>query len=332
MAIIKCPECGRDVSDMAPTCPHCGVEIAGKTVENPQPQQPKKKKRKGCGVLIASFIIALIACGAGFYVYQESVDDREMQEYEFAAKSDDPLVLQSFIDTYKDAPQAHRETIEKRLQQIRAEEQEWQDAWISNSKTMLADFLRNHPDSPHRALAAQRIDSLDWAKAASVNTVDAYQQYLTEHPDGEHYDEAEGGMKAIKVKEITTEERNMISQLFRRFFLSINERNEAELVSTVADELMLLNKRHAGKEDVIGMMNRMYKDGVVKLLWRINKDYKIDKREVGDDQYEYTVSFTVDEEVETADSEQKAVSQYRVNAKVAPDNRISELRMSKLIK
>jgi len=28
MALIDCPECGRDVSDRAPTCPHCGVPIA----------------------------------------------------------------------------------------------------------------------------------------------------------------------------------------------------------------------------------------------------------------------------------------------------------------
>ena len=29
MAIIKCPECGHQVSDRAPVCPSCGVEIAG---------------------------------------------------------------------------------------------------------------------------------------------------------------------------------------------------------------------------------------------------------------------------------------------------------------
>ena len=30
MAIIKCPECGNPVSDKAPYCPKCGIEIAGK--------------------------------------------------------------------------------------------------------------------------------------------------------------------------------------------------------------------------------------------------------------------------------------------------------------
>ena len=27
MAIIKCPECGNDISDKAATCPHCGVNV-----------------------------------------------------------------------------------------------------------------------------------------------------------------------------------------------------------------------------------------------------------------------------------------------------------------
>ena len=33
--IIKCPECGHQVSDKAPVCPNCGVEIAGHVVKCP---------------------------------------------------------------------------------------------------------------------------------------------------------------------------------------------------------------------------------------------------------------------------------------------------------
>ena len=71
MAIIKCPECGHPVSDKAPTCPNCGVEIAGKVnVNAPQqnikenintPKSDKPKPKKGINrVLIVSFVIALI--------------------------------------------------------------------------------------------------------------------------------------------------------------------------------------------------------------------------------------------------------------------------------
>lgn len=30
MALIKCPECGREISDKADSCPNCGVPIASK--------------------------------------------------------------------------------------------------------------------------------------------------------------------------------------------------------------------------------------------------------------------------------------------------------------
>ena len=36
MAMIKCPECGRQISDKAPFCPCCGVAIVGKIIKCPQ--------------------------------------------------------------------------------------------------------------------------------------------------------------------------------------------------------------------------------------------------------------------------------------------------------
>lgn len=33
MAMIKCPECGRDISDKAPACPNCGNPIGNKKVK-----------------------------------------------------------------------------------------------------------------------------------------------------------------------------------------------------------------------------------------------------------------------------------------------------------
>lgn len=72
MALIKCPECGKEISDKAAACPNCGHPIAtenqnGKSqppapeprIYAPQEKNPKKPLRKGDKVLI--FIIAL-AC------------------------------------------------------------------------------------------------------------------------------------------------------------------------------------------------------------------------------------------------------------------------------
>ena len=382
MAIIKCPECGHQVSDKAPVCPNCGVEIADKvtkcpdcgevyfsadsmcphcyrpttkktepapvveqTLPSPIPPQPKekpkfssdpiqvpKKKKNNWVAYLVSFVIALLICGVCFYMYKNAQDNKEMQEYEFAMKSKDVLVLQSYLDTYKDAPAEHRDSISAHLEQIIQIDKDWTNAVVSNSKSILQDYMRKYPNSPHRAEAARKIDSLDWAQASSLNTIEAYKAYMTEHENGDHYDEAESSMKALKVKEITPEERAQIAQVFRRFFISINERDQASLVSTVTEELTLLDKQQATHSDVIEMMNKMYeKEGLTNLIWRLNKDYSISKREIGNDQYEFSVSFTGNKEEQYADPEHNKNSQYRMKAKVAPDGRISELKMNKII-
>ena len=64
MALINCPECGHQVSDQAKTCPHCGIEIAGKftapLTDKPQLQQrPSGRKRSWIAWLVA-LILALI--------------------------------------------------------------------------------------------------------------------------------------------------------------------------------------------------------------------------------------------------------------------------------
>lgn len=40
MALINCAECGKEVSDRAPICPHCGAPIAGK-MKNETKQKSK---------------------------------------------------------------------------------------------------------------------------------------------------------------------------------------------------------------------------------------------------------------------------------------------------
>ena len=83
MAIIKCPECGHEISDKAPFCPSCGVPIAGKVVSestetvdskddgieqctNNENVQPSHNNKIIIGVVLA--IVALVV-GIGCYFY-----------------------------------------------------------------------------------------------------------------------------------------------------------------------------------------------------------------------------------------------------------------------
>jgi hypothetical protein len=71
MTIINCPECGRQVSGKAPTCPHCGAPIASPASRPflPAVQAPAKKNvsclTAGCVIFGVLVIIGMIAGGSG---------------------------------------------------------------------------------------------------------------------------------------------------------------------------------------------------------------------------------------------------------------------------
>ena len=408
MAIIKCPECGHQISDRAPICPNCGVEIAGniikcndcgevflkdeelcphchcpapgdyaavkdsvrqeepvaapvassvspaepkennraeakssgeirnkKTEAAPKPavtkEETKQPKKTSKTAFFISFLIALVIFGACFYMYNEAQQKKENEEFNFAVNSNDPLVLQGFLDTYKDATQAHRDTIQAKLKMIKLGNQEWTNALVSNSKSVLQEYLKNYPNSEHKALAMHKIDSIDWAQTSSLDTEEAYTAYITEHPDGDHRDEADEFIKKIKAQTVSPEEKSFISDLFHNFFISINSRNEDNLKATVAETLTLLNKENATKSDVVEMMNKLYKEGVTEMTWKLPGNYNIKKREAGEDQYEYIVSFSANQEVVSNDASLNGINKYRIDAEVNTNKKIALFKMTKIV-
>ena len=63
MALIKCPDCGKDVSDVAPVCPNCGRPIsAPRAGQGSATGQEKKTSPKVIGCL------ALLLLGLGLWV------------------------------------------------------------------------------------------------------------------------------------------------------------------------------------------------------------------------------------------------------------------------
>jgi hypothetical protein len=65
MALIQCPECNKQVSDAAKTCPHCGFQLSSNDVTK------KPKKINGClSVLIIAAVIM-----TGLYILGSSGDN-----------------------------------------------------------------------------------------------------------------------------------------------------------------------------------------------------------------------------------------------------------------
>lgn len=297
--------------------------------QNPANKEPEKKKGTR-SILIISLIFSVLVCGILYYFYDNANKNKEKEAYEYAMQSTDPMVLQSYLDTYKDADEAHRDSITAHLDRLKQTDQDWTNAVVSGSKDALQAYLEKYPNSIHKQEAINKIDSIDWNVAKNADTADAYQTYLDDHRDGSHIEEAENALKKVKGRDLQPEEKEFISSLYRQFFQSINAHDGDGLLANCEDILSsLLGKNSAPKSDVVTFMDKLYKDNVANMNWHINNDYQIKKREVGDEEYEYQVQFSARQDVDLTDGTKKE-QLFKISAVVSPDGKVSAFNMNKV--
>lgn len=303
----------------------------GRNGNNPENEaQQKAKKKSARSILIISLVFSVLVCGILYYFYDNANRNKENEAYEYAMQSSDPMVLQSYLDTYKDAEEAHRDSIMAHLEILKSIDQDWTNALVSGSKQALEDYLQKYPNSPHKQEAWNKIDSIDWNVAKAADNVQAYQAYLDAHADGAHIEEAENAMKKAKSRDLQPEEKQMVSGLFRQFFQSINSHNADGLSATCEDILSsLLGKTSATKADVVTFMDKLYKDNVANMNWHINNDYQIKKREVGEEDYEYQVQFSAVQNLDLTDGSKKQ-NNFKINAVVSPAGKVSSFNMTQV--
>ena len=303
----------------------------GRNGNNPENEaQQKAKKKNARSILIISLVFSVLVCGILYYLYDNANRNKENEAYEYAMQSSDPMVLQSYLDTYKDAEEAHRDSIMAHLEMLKSIDQDWTNALVSGSKQALEDYLQKYPNSPHKQEAWNKIDSIDWNVAKAADNVQAYQAYLDAHADGAHIEEAENAMKKAKSRDLQPEEKQMVSGLFRQFFQSINSHNADGLSATCEDILSsLLGKTSATKADVVTFMDKLYKENVANMNWHINNDYQIKKREVGEEDYEYQVQFSAVQNLDLTDGSKKQ-NNFKINAVVSPAGKVSSFNMNQI--
>lgn len=407
MAIIKCPECGHEISDKAPFCPSCGVAIAGKVVEcpkcgkvyfselsecpqchykrpvadktpivendnavntqetgktteaeivkpkevnepkkvyNEQPvgannpeeasdeslKTPRNSSRNNKIIIGAVVAIVAVVIGIGCYFYYSIQSDKELQAYNYAMASNDPQVLQSYLDQYSDAPEAHLDSIQSHLDLIKKTQQDWTNVMISNSKSALEDYIARHPDSPYKAIAIHKIDSIDWQTAQQQNTVEALELYIEQHSDGEHIEDANQMINSLNSKTIQPEERLMVNSIYGGFLKSLGDKDEEALTSFVNPLLTnFLGKTNATRSDVVTFMHKIYKSDVKSMAWKSLGDYTINKKNVGANQYEYSVAFSAIQTIVGQDDNATEV-RYKITSTLNNEGRISDFNMIRL--
>ncbi|NPD81328.1 zinc ribbon domain-containing protein [Prevotella sp. PINT] len=321
-------------ADAASTVPATQTTTSNNAVQHAETHDSgtndKQEPKKGGKTLAIAFVFATVICLGLFYFYSQAQSTKEEEDYEFAMRSKDPEVLQNYLLRYNDAPEAHRDSIEAHLIALQKGDEEWNNAILSNSRQKLQAYLDTHPESVHRQEALVRLDSLDWVAAKKSNSEDELKEYTVQHPDGRFIDEANVMLSKILSTMVHSDEKEMVTSLFRQFFQSINSKDESRLTATVGMVIdSFLGKSNATAQDVVTFMRKIYKDDVDNMVWRIDpQSYKIEKREIAENEYEYSVSFSATQDVERNGSVTK--SDYRVSAMVSNDGKISGFNLTKL--
>ena len=382
MAIIKCPECGHQVSDKAATCPSCGVGIQGKITKCPEcgeivlndqilcpnchsplistnnndteksePSQSHKvatvepnsdtngegnkneKKKKSYTPWVVSFVIALAVVFVGLYFYKTTQMRNELEAYENAMMSNEPAVLQNYLDIYADAPSEHRDSIQSHLEMLKKVDSDWTNAVVSNSKAAILRYMQLYPNSLHNVEAKLKIDSIDWMEATQKNTIEAYQKYIDEHADGMYIDQAHDAYTLLDSKKVNAEDKANISAIFTSFFNALANNDEATLVSCVDIILTsFLHKENANKNDVIDYMHKIHNEAHVENVeFRLNNDWIIEKIDRGNGLFAFKVNFSIDKITQLSGDSNSSFDTFKVKASVSPDNKISELNMQRIV-
>ena len=343
--VVKCPDCGEIYFRNQMVCPACHRPTTSTPthrpvpvrhtepitpVVKPKPEPEPDTEKKSYTKIIVGLVIALVLCGGVAYYYND-LGRQEESDYALAAQSTDPLVIEEYLNKYKDTNPEHRDSLQARLAIIQQIDKEWTDVVISGSRDQLEHYAKTHPDSPHKTEALDKLDSMDYAHVMKDKTIDAFINYVKQHPNGRFVNDANAAIDAIKMTQLQPEETKMVKALFKKFFQSVNSRNEGGMLSTVADQLTnFLGRSGAGKADVATFLKTLYTSDITNMNWHIIDDYKIDKKAGTKGAADYIVQFTAEQNISRTDATQPTYNRYQISATVSSDGKISGLNMKRL--
>lgn len=434
--IIKCPECGHQISDKAPVCPSCGVEIAGKIVRCPHcgeihfisdgicpnchhslterpdersekadapsldntdtkiasdgkeeakasdavdtldeeeqvyeeeeqavqaipltptaqeatektedvlvkplsGQDSKAKSDKGYGdkkvsdkksrwPLVISIVIALGICITLLFAYNHANEANEEREYRTAMDSRDPGILQSYLNTYVNAPEAHRDSVQALLNAIRASDPSWENIKNSSDANALRAYLNQNPNSPHKQEILNKIDELDWKAALQSHD---FANYLSLHQNGIHAAEAVDSVKLTMDLPADDKDKQKAISAVRSFLVAINSHNDDRVMGCVTDHMDYFNEKSSVEgSEALNYMAIIYKNAD-RLNWHVDNADAAKVTKIGNGgsaAYSITMPARLSVNYNTGNNVQ---AKYSIQAKVNASGKIAAIKLIRL--
>ena len=287
-----------------------------------------KGKHKYIPVVVSLAIAALIAA-VSLYFYNASKLDDETRAYDIAMESNDVREMQNFLRNFPNATSKHKQEVQDKIEHINKHKDDLSVIMLTRDKEKIMQFLNNYPETPKKQTLLAMVDSIDWEDAQKQNTKDAYEHYLEAHAAGLFAQEAKDRI-AVKIVAANAEDEARAKSLFREFFLSVNGNESSRLMATLSPQMTsFIGTNNPSNGDVVAWMNRQHKDDVSHVIWKLNHDYKITKREQNNVR-ESTVDFTAKQTLNYKDGRTSS-EHYKVTATVTDNNKISSMSMTKYV-
>ncbi len=308
------------------------VDTDGDNLQRPKHVEDESDNDGGNGKhryipFVVSIAITALIAAVCLYFYNDSKISKETQAFELAINSGDISQMDSFLRNYTYATIDHKKAVQEKIADITKQKEDLSLGMVTRDKDKLTQYLKDYPESPQKQVIMRTIDSLDWEDAMKTNTKNAYDKYIAAHADGIFIKDAKERI-AVKTSIGTEEDASMAKTIFREFFLSVNgnqaERLTATLNSTISS---FAGTADASRNDVIGWMRNQHKEDVSNVIWKLNHDYKITKRELFEKK-DYLVEFTAQKTIVYKDG-RSATEHFKVKSNVSNNNKIASMDLTK---
>lgn len=251
MALIPCPDCGRQISTLAHSCPHCGASNGqnsyainssrrarrDSTVQHRHPHIRLSKKKMW--IIVLSCAAALIVLGGGGWLIHHNRQLAAQEQARYDALMDNFSIAdaQTFLLYYPDTE--HLKEIQDNIALFQRYEQEWIKIAGSTNADDFAMFRSKYPNSPFDQRAYDKIDSLDWTYAKRSDTEGALQKYLDMHPDGKYAEQARQQLQHIIDTRVSADERAYITRIVNAYFAALTDRNKEALTGITTNDVFI---------------------------------------------------------------------------------------------
>ena len=192
MAIIKCPECGHEISDKAPVCPSCGVPIAGHIIICSNCGNAYLSEKTECPYCHRQTLSQNVSDGSA-NVENELNDKEENRiseqkaEEKKSSRNNKAIIATAVVVAVIVCGICYLFYSNVRNDR---EMQAYEYAMSSNDPQVLQEYLGQYQDAPqaHRDSIQAHLDRFnmmdqDWTNAVVSGSRSEIEKYLQQHPD-----------------------------------------------------------------------------------------------------------------------------------------------------